>query len=199
MVGVVKGDPRFTENEYVRGVAGVTSLPAAAMGDTSAGPGTNNAQGVSGKDGFRSGQNTIDGLPILKPPYGTITAINLASGEHDWQIAHGDTPDAIKNHPALKALKIPRTGRPGLLGPMVTKTLVICGEAGMNTTPSGARGAMLRGYDKNTGEEKGAVYIAAPQTGSPMSYMLGGRQYIVVAIGGGGVAGELVAFRLPRP
>jgi quinoprotein glucose dehydrogenase len=151
------------------------------MGDTSAGPGTNNAQGVSGKDGFRSGQNTIDGLPILKPPYGTITAINLASGEHDWQIAHGDTPDAIKNHPALKALKIPRTGRPGLLGPMVTKTLVICG------------------YDKNTGEEKGAVYIAAPQTGSPMSYMLGGRQYIVVAIGGGGVAGELVAFRLPRP
>jgi quinoprotein glucose dehydrogenase len=82
---------------------------------------------------------------------------------------------------------------------MVTKTLVICGEAGLNTTPSGARGAMLRGYDKNTGEEKGAVYIAAPQTGSPMSYMLGGRQYIVVAIGGGGVAGELVAFRLPRP
>ena len=58
---------------------------------------------------------------------------------------------------------------------------------------------MLRGYDKNTGEEKGAVYIAAPQTGSPMSYMLRGRQYIVVAIGGGGVAGELVAFRLPRP
>jgi quinoprotein glucose dehydrogenase len=198
VVGVVKGDPRYTENEYVRGVAGVTSRPAAAMGDASAGPGTNNAQGVTATNGFRSGQNTIDGLSILKPPYGTITAINLASGEHDWQIAHGDTPDAIKNHPALKDLNIPRTGRPGLLGPMVTKTLVICGEAGMNTTPSGARGAMLRGYDKNTGEEKGAVYIAAPQTGSPMSYMLGGRQYIVVAIGGGGVAGELVAFRLPR-
>ena len=80
----------------------------------------------------------------------------------------------------------------------MTKTLVICGEAGMNTTPSGARGAMLRAYDKATGEEKGAVYLQAPQTGSPMSYMLGGRQYIVLAIGGGGHVGELVAFRLPR-
>ena len=198
VVGVVKGDPRYTENEYVRGVAGVTSRPAAAMGDASAGPGTNSAQGVTANDGFRAGQNTIDGLPILKPPYGTITAINLARGEHEWQVAHGDTPDAIKNHPALKGLKIPRTGRVGLLGPMVTKTLVICGEAGMNTTPSGARGAMLRAYDKATGEEKGAVYLQAPQTGSPMSYMLGGRQYIVLAIGGGGHVGELVAFRLPR-
>ena len=198
VVGVVKGDPKFTENEYVRGVAGVTSRPAAAMGDVSAGPGTNNAQGVNSNDGFRSGQNTIDGLPILKPPYGTITAINLASGNTDWQIAHGETPDSIKNHPALKGLKIPRTGRPGLLGPMVTKSLVICGEAGMATTPSGARGAMLRAYDKDTGEEKGAVYLPAPQSGSPMSYMLGGRQYIVLAVSGGGVSGELIAFRLPR-
>lgn len=198
VVGVVKGDPKFTENEYVRGVAGVTSRPAAAMGDTSAGPGTNNAQGINSGDGFRAGQNTVDGLPILKPPYGTITALNLATGDTDWQIAHGDTPDNIKNHPALKGLKIPRTGRPGLLGPMVTKALVICGEAGMATTPSGARGAMLRAYDKDTGEEKGAVYLPAPQSGSPMSYMLGGRQYIVLAVSGGGVSGELIAFRLPR-
>jgi quinoprotein glucose dehydrogenase len=98
----------------------------------------------------------------------------------------------------LKGLKIARTGRPGLLEPMVTKTLVICGEAGFNTTPSGVRGAMLRAYDKATGEEKGAVYLAAPQSGSPMSYMLDGRQYIVLAIGGGSYSGELVAFRLPR-
>ncbi len=71
VVGVVKGDLKFTENEYVRGVAGVTSRPAAPMGDTSAGPGTNNAQGINSGDGFRAGQNTVDGLPILKPPYGT--------------------------------------------------------------------------------------------------------------------------------
>ncbi|OJT98023.1 MAG: hypothetical protein BGN82_07370 [Alphaproteobacteria bacterium 65-7] len=84
----------------------------------------------------------------------------------------------------------------------MTKSLVICGEAGMNTTPTnaagkGGRGAMLRAYDKATGEEKGAVYMAAPQSGSPMTYMLGGRQYIVVAISGGGYSGELVAYRLP--
>jgi quinoprotein glucose dehydrogenase len=197
-IGVVKGDPRYTENEYVRGIAGVISRPAAPMGDVSAGPGTNRAVGITSADGFRAGQNTVDGLPILKPPYGSITAINLATGGTDWQIARGDTPDAIKNHPALKGLKIARTGRPGLLEPMVTKTLVICGEAGFNTTPSGVRGAMLRAYDKATGEEKGAVYLAAPQSGSPMSYMLDGRQYIVLAIGGGSCSGELVAFRLPR-
>ncbi len=81
---------------------------------------------------------------------------------------------------------------------LTTKTLVIAGEGGLATQADGRRGAMLRAYDKNTGEEKGAVYIAAPQTGSPMSYMLGGRQYIVLAIGGGGHIGELVAFRLPR-
>jgi quinoprotein glucose dehydrogenase len=75
---------------------------------------------------------------------------------------------------------------------------VICGEAGFFTNPQGVRGAMLRAYDKATGEEKGAVYIPAPQSGSPMTYMLRGRQYIVVAIGGGNYSGELVAFKLPK-
>ena len=146
----------------------------------------------------RSAVLTVQGLPLLKPPYGRITAIDLSKGEIAWQIAHGETPDAIKNHPALKGLKIPRTGRPGILGPTVTKSLVICGESGVFTTPSGARGAMLRAYDKKTGEERGAIYMPAPQSGSPMTYMLGGVQYIVVAIGGGNYSAELVAFRLPR-
>ena len=78
----------------------------------------------------------------------------------------------------------------------MTKTLVIAGEAGFFTTPSGARGAMLRAYDKATGKEVGAVYMPAPQSGSPMTYMLDGKQYIVVAISGAGYSGELVAFRL---
>ena len=105
-----------------------------------------------------------------------------------WQIAHGETPDNIKNHPALKGLTIPRTGRQGRIGVLVTKTLVIAGEGGFSTTPNGQRGAMLRAYDKATGQDVGAVYMPAPQTGSPMTYMYNGKQYIVVAISGAGYA-----------
>jgi len=79
---------------------------------------------------------------------------------------------------------------------LVTKSLVIAGEGGFFTTPTGQRGAMLRGYDKATGKEVGAVYMPAPQTGSPMTYMLGGKQYITVSIAGPGYSGEVVAFRL---
>jgi quinoprotein glucose dehydrogenase len=132
----------------------------------------------------------------LKPPYGRITAINLDKGEITWQVAHGETPDNVKNNPALKGLNIPRTGRSGIIGVLTTKTLVIAGEAGFFTTPSGQRGAMLRAYDKATGKEVGAVYMPAPQSGSPMTYTLNGQQYIVVAISGAGYSGELVAFRL---
>ena len=142
---------------------------------------------------------TVQGLPLLKPPYGTISAIDLNAGAIAWQTAHGDTPDAIKNHPALKGLNIPRTGRAnGRIGVLVTKSLVIAGEPGFGTTPSGQRGAMLRAYDKTSGKEVGAVYMPAPQTGSPMTYMLQGRQYLVVAISGAGYSGELIAFALPR-
>jgi quinoprotein glucose dehydrogenase len=147
---------------------------------------------------FRSGQLTVEGLPLFKPPWGRITAIDLTRGEFAWQIAHGDTPDEVKNHPLLKGLNIPRTGRPGVLSPLVTKTLVICGEAGFATQPDGRKGALLRAYDKATGEDRGAVYMPAPQSGSPMTYMLGGRQYVVVAIGGGTYSSELIAFRLKQ-
>ena len=122
---------------------------------------------------------SVQGLPIIKPPYGRITAFNLNRGDIVWQIAHGETPDNIRNHPALKGLTIPRTGRPGRIGTVVTKTLVIAGEPGFFTTPNGQRGAMLRAYDKATGTEVGAVYMPAPQTGSPMTYMLNGKQYVV--------------------
>jgi len=140
---------------------------------------------------------SIDGIPIIKPPWGRITAIDLNLGEILWQVPHGETPDNIRNHPRLEGLDIPRTGRVGRIGTLVTKTLVIAGEGGTFTTPSGERGAMLRAYDKATGVEVGAVYMPAPQSGSPMTYVLDGVQYIVVATSGGGVAGELLAFRLP--
>ena len=138
----------------------------------------------------------IDGIPMIKPPWGRITAIDLNEGEILWQVAHGETPDNIREHPLLEGVTIPRTGRPGRIGTLVTKTLLIAGEGGRFTTPSGEVGAMLRAYDKATGEEVGAVFMQAPQTGSPMTYMLDGTQYIVVAMSGGGVAGELLAFRL---
>jgi quinoprotein glucose dehydrogenase len=141
---------------------------------------------------------TIQGLPLTKPPYGQMNAINLDTGDILWQVPHGETPDNIKNHPALKGLNIPRTGRPGNVGTLVTKTLVISGEPGFGTTSTGQRGSMLRAYDKKTGAEVGAVYMPAPQTGSPMTYSLNGRQYIVVAISGGTYSGELLAMRLPQ-
>ena len=148
-----------------------------------------------GDDG--GGGLSVQGLPLVKPPYGRITAIDLNRGEIVWQIAHGETPDNIRNHPALKGLNIPRTGRLGRIGTLVTKTLVIAGEGGFFTTPTGRRGAMLRAYDKKSGNELGAVYLPAPQTGSPMTYLLNGRQYLIVAISGAGYSGELLALRLP--
>jgi quinoprotein glucose dehydrogenase len=155
------------------------------------------AAGGDGGEGGGPGA-TVQGLPLLKPPYGRISAIDLTKGTIAWQIAHGETPDNIKNHPALRGLKIARTGRPGLVGPLCTKSLVICGEGGFVITPSGARGAMMRAYDKATGEEKGAVYTPAPSVGAPMSYMLNGEQYVLIATGGGSTSEELIAFRLPR-
>jgi quinoprotein glucose dehydrogenase len=78
---------------------------------------------------------------------------------------------------------------------LVTKSLVIAGEGGFFTTPSGQRGAMLRAYDKATGKDVGAVYMPAPQTGSPMTYRLNGKQYITVSIAGPGYSGEVLVFR----
>ena len=139
----------------------------------------------------------VDGIPLVKPPWGRITAIDLKVGEIVWQIPHGETPDNIRNHPLLTGVDLPRTGRVGRVGTLVTKTLVIAGEAGTFTTPSGDEGAMLRAYDKATGNEVGSVYMPAGASGSPMTYMHEGQQYIVLAISGGGFAGELIAFRLP--
>ena len=140
---------------------------------------------------------TIEGIPIIKPPWGRITAIDLNQGEILWQVPHGETPDNIRNHPRLEGVDIPRTGRVGRIGTLNTKTLVIAGEGGMFTTPSGEPGAMLRAYDKMTGEEVGEVYMPAPQSGSPMTYVLDGVQYIVVATSGSGQPGRLLAYRLP--
>lgn len=140
---------------------------------------------------------TVRGLPLFKPPYGTITAVNMDRGEFLWQVPHGETPDAVRNSEDLKGLTIPRTGQPGSVGTLVTKTLLIAGDPLFTTVGTRGRGAMLRAYDKGTGKEVGAVYLPAPQSGSPMTYSVGGKQYLVVAISGAGYSGEYVALRLP--
>jgi quinoprotein glucose dehydrogenase len=138
------------------------------------------------------------GLPLLKPPYGRITAINLDRGEIVWQVAHGETPDSVRNHPALKGLEIPRTGQAGAVGALVTKTLVIAGDPLATTAANRLRGAMLRAYDKATGKEVGSVFMPAQQSGTPMTYALNGKQYIVVAVSGGNYSGEYIAYTLGR-
>ena len=136
----------------------------------------------------------------MKPPYGLLAAINLDRGELMWQTPHGDTPDNIRNHPLLRGMNIPKTGQANTsgVGLLVTKTLVIMGDPQVTTTPEHPRGAMLRAYDKQTGQQVGAVWMPAPQSGSPMTYSHNGRQYIVVAVGGGNVTGEYLAFALPE-
>ena len=140
---------------------------------------------------------SVDGLSIVKPPYGLLSAINLDKGELMWQTPHGDTPDVVRNHPALKGMNIPKTGQSGAVGLVVTKTLVIMGDPSFTTLPDRPRGAMLHAYDKQTGKEVGAVWMPAPQSGSPMTYMLNGKQYLIVAVSGANYSGEYIAFSLP--
>jgi quinoprotein glucose dehydrogenase len=140
----------------------------------------------------------LNGLPIVKPPYGVVAAIDLNQGVLKFQVPHGDTPDAVRNNPLLKGVQIPKTGQQGIVGIVVTKTLVIVGDPMLTAPPGRPRGAMLRAYDKQTGAEVGGVWMPAPQSGNPMTYMADGRQYIVVAVGGGTYSSEYIAFALPQ-
>jgi len=169
--GLVPGDPTRTEFAWVGG-------NAAPAGEAPA--------------------LRVQGMPLVKPPWGSIVAIDMNNGEILWKIANAETPDNVRNHPALKGLDIPRTGRASnTIGLLVTKTLMIAGEPGTFTLPDGRQGAMLRAYDKATGKEQGAVYMPTGQTGTPMTYLLNGKQYIVIAIAATNYPAELVAFRLP--
>ena len=141
----------------------------------------------------------LDGLSIVKPPYGVMAAIDLKDGTLKWQVPHGDTPDNVRNHPALKGMiDIPKTGQGGSVGVLVTKTLVIAGDPQVTNMPGRGRGAMLRAYDKNTGEQVGEVLMPAQISGSPMTYSVDGRQFIIVAVSGGNYTGEYISFALPQ-
>jgi quinoprotein glucose dehydrogenase len=153
--------------------------------------------GVANRQGGGGGLN-VQNLPLVKPPYGVLAAIDLNNGALKWQVPHGETPDAVRNHPALKGLTVPRTGQNGSQGLVVTRSLVILGDRQVTAPPGRARGAMLRAYDKATGKEVGEVLMPAGQTGSPMTYMIDGRQFIIVAVGGAGATAEYLAFALPE-
>ena len=130
------------------------------------------------------------GLPLIKPPWGRITAIDLNTGEHVWMQPNGDAPDQVKNNPALEGIEIGRWGKPTRAGVMVTKTLVLAGEGY-------GGGPHFYAYDKATGEVIADLEIPASQSGLPMSYMHEGKQYVAFTVGDGGQAAQLIALALP--
>ncbi|MDB2444192.1 pyrroloquinoline quinone-dependent dehydrogenase [Gammaproteobacteria bacterium] len=135
----------------------------------------------------------VQGLDIVKPPYGRITAIDMNSGDHLWHIANADTPDRITNHPLLQGIDIPRTGVPTRAGVLLTKTLLFVGEG------TGAAGAspIFRAVDKQTGEILAEIGLPSNQTGLPFTYEHEGVQYVAMFVGGGATPAELIALALP--
>jgi len=133
---------------------------------------------------------TIEGLPLFKPPYGRITAIDMNTGEHLWWIPNGDTPERFTNHPLLAGVELPNTGTPGHAIPMVTQSLLIYGEG---------RGGLPRihAVDKLTGERVGTVDLPGTTDTAPMTFMHEGAQYMITAASGPDLPGSLVALRLP--
>jgi quinoprotein glucose dehydrogenase len=143
----------------------------------------------------------LEGLSIVKPPYGVLTAIDMNKGEILFKVPHGETPDTVRATFERLGINYPqRTGQSGSTGVMVTKTMVVVGDLQVTSPPGRAKGAMLRAYDKQTGREIGAVMMPDRISGSPMTYMgADGRQYINIAVTGGAYnpAGTYVTYVLP--
>ncbi len=154
-------------------------------------PKVSNLNYVSGTRAWTPGPQ---GLPLLKPPYGRITAIDLNKGDQMWMMPNGDGP---RNHPLLKSLNLPPLGNPGRSAPLVTKTLLFLGEGstvmsglGSRLRPEmpaslapGAGGNKFRAFDKATGAILWETELPAGVTGAPMTYMFEGKQYVVIATG----------------
>jgi len=135
------------------------------------------------------------GLPLFKPPYSRMTAIDMNTGDHTWMVPAG-TGERFRNHPLLKGLDLPPLGGDSTFsGPLLTKTLLIYAI----TTGGSAGGARLVAFDKATGVELASVDLTGAAIGSPMTYLLDGRQYIALTVQGAtqGAMPELVAFTLP--
>ncbi|NKB35166.1 MAG: PQQ-binding-like beta-propeller repeat protein [Pseudomonadales bacterium] len=147
------------------------------------------------------------GLPLFKPPYGRVTAIDMNTGEHVWMIANGDGP---RDNPAIAHLDLPKLGVPGRPAPLLTGSLLFMGEGLTNQRPGGripfdmpveiatnSGGAWFRAYDKQTGDTVWEVELEAGTTSPPVSYLHEGEQFILVAIGDREHSPEMLAFKLP--
>ncbi len=141
-------------------------------------------------DGGFNTRLSLNGLPMLKPPYGRITAIDMKTGRHAWMIANADTPKAVTEHPDLKGLKLERTGIASRAGLLVTKTLLFAGEGE-------AGSPVLRAHDKATGKILAEIALPGAQTGLPMTYVWGGKQYVMMSVSNAGWPAEIVALALP--
>jgi quinoprotein glucose dehydrogenase len=172
--GLVPGDPERTDTEY-----------ETRFGPTGTGGGW---QAFAGPDN----------LPLVRPPWGRITAIDLNTGDHVWMVPNGPTPQHFRDHPALAGLDLGQTGAITRVPLIVTKTLLFTGD-GARTGQIGPHsgGLMFRALNKQTGAVVHEMELPAGITGVPMTYMVGGKQYIVMAIGDPGFPGELVALTLP--
>lgn len=133
---------------------------------------------------------SVDGIPLVKPPYGRITAIDLTSGEHVWQVANADTPESIKNHPLLEGIEIPPTGKPTRSALILTKSLLFAGEG-----PGGD--PVLHAIDKATGETIANIELPASVTGVPMTYMHEGKQFLVMTVSDFASPAKIIALTLP--
>jgi quinoprotein glucose dehydrogenase len=149
---------------------------------------------------------TLQGVPLWKPPYGRVTAIDLNTGDHRWMVPMGDL---ARSNPLLQQLGLPPLGRAARGHVLLTKTLLIVGQEGSTQRVDGGEPGAVRvprfaihdptlcAYDKATGEVVGAVALPRNATAAPMTYMLHGEQCIVVATGGANLPAELIALRLP--
>lgn len=149
--------------------------------------------------GIRAGVEGPQGLPLTKPPYGRITAINMNTGEHVWMVPNGDGP---RNHPLLKHLNLPPLGQTGRAGTLVTKTLLFVseGDQSMRDMPPGSgpdAGRKIRAFDKATGAVVWEMTLDAGTNGAPITYLANGKQYIVMPIGSRSHTQEWIALSLP--
>jgi quinoprotein glucose dehydrogenase len=190
-VALQKADPKRTDMAYVAALGANPGAPSGAV-QTAAPP-------VAGESAGRPSFGP-QGLPLVRPPWGRITAIDLNTGDHVWMIANGEAPDVVKNNPALKGLNLDlsKAGKPERSPLMVTKTLLFGADgSGLFSAGPGSGGKMFRAIDKKTGAIVHEMALPASTTGIPMTYIVDDRQYIVVAIGARGVPAELVALAVP--